>query len=83
MFEFTRTCCKSGNYVCPPEAAPAWRAAFDAGINMEEIEANLRLTPWERLIKHDKLLNEWLEFETFMEKIYRCWMCTPMLKSKI
>jgi len=40
---------------------------------MQELEANLRLTPWERLLKHDKLLSEWLQFETFMEKIYRGW----------
>jgi hypothetical protein len=38
---------------------------------MEQLEANLRLTPEERLLKHDKLLNEWLEFESFMENIYR------------
>jgi hypothetical protein len=38
---------------------------------MEELEANLRLTPWERMQKHDKKLNEWLEFEAFLEKLER------------
>jgi|HubBroStandDraft_6_1064221.scaffolds.fasta_scaffold2282315_1 hypothetical protein len=71
MFEFTKTCVGSKKYVCPPDAGPAWRAAYAAGCDMEQLEANLKLTPWERLLKHDKLLNEWLEFESFMEKIHR------------
>jgi hypothetical protein len=70
MFEFTKTCIGSKNCVCPPEAGPAWRAAYEAGCDMEQIEVNLRLTPEERLLKHDRLLNEWLEFEAFMEKIW-------------
>jgi len=60
-----------GNYVCPPDAGPAWRAAFEAGCDMEELEANLRLTPEERLLKHDRKLNEWLEFEAFLGKLER------------
>lgn len=71
MFEFTLACMGKGNYVCPPDAGPAWREAYEAGCDMEELEANLRLTPWERLLKHDKKLNELLEFEAFMEK-FRC-----------
>jgi hypothetical protein len=70
MFEFTKTCIGNGNYFCPPDAGPAWRAAYEAGCDMEHLEANLKLTPEERLLKHDKLRNEWLEFEAFMEKIY-------------
>jgi hypothetical protein len=58
-----------GNYVRPPDAGPAWREAFATGCDMEELEANLRLTPEERLAKHDKKLNEWLEFEEFMKRI--------------
>jgi hypothetical protein len=73
MFEFTLSCTGSGNYVCPPDAGPAWRETFAAGCGMEALEANLRLTPEERLLKHDKILNEWLEFEAFMEKINRGW----------
>ncbi|MEI9865687.1 MAG: hypothetical protein WDN00_14275 [Limisphaerales bacterium] len=71
MFEFTKTCIGSGNYVCPPEAGPAWRAAYEAGCDMEHLEANLKLTPEDRFLKHHKLRNEWLEFETFIETIYR------------
>jgi hypothetical protein len=71
MFEFTKTCIGSKNYVCPPDAGPAWRAAYEAGCDMEQIEANLKLTPEERLRKNDRLRNEWLEFESFMGKIYR------------
>jgi hypothetical protein len=71
MFEFTLSCKGKGNYVCPPDAGPAWRASFAAGFDMEEVKANLRLTPEERLVKHDRKLNEWLEFEAFMEKINR------------
>lgn len=70
MFEFTLSCASKGNYECPPDAGPAWRAAYEAGCDMEQLEANLKLTPWERLLKHDKLRNERLEFEEFMGKIY-------------
>jgi hypothetical protein len=75
MFEFTKTCIGSGNYVCPPDAGPAWREAYEAGCDMEHLEANLKLTPEERLLKHDKLRNEWLEFKSFMERIYRGYNC--------
>lgn len=61
------------DYVCPSNAGPAWRAAFEAGCDMEELEANLRLTEWERLVKHDKKLAELLEFEAFIEKLQRGW----------
>ena len=58
-----------GNYACPPDAGPAWRAAYEAGCDMEELEATLRLTPEQRLLKHDRKRNEFLEFETFIEKL--------------
>jgi hypothetical protein len=73
MFEFTLACMGRGNYVCPPDAGPEWRAAFEAGCDMEELEANLRLTAEERLVKHDKKRNELLEFEAFMAAIQRGW----------
>jgi hypothetical protein len=73
MFEATLASKGRGNYVCPPNSGPAWRAAYEAGVDMDELEANLRLTPWERLVKHDKLLNEWLEFEAFMTRLYTGW----------
>lgn len=63
----------NGAYSMSPDAGPAWREACEAGCDMEELEANLRLTPWERLLKHDKKLNELLEFEAFMEKLRSGW----------
>ena len=40
---------------------------------MAELEDNLRLTPEERLVKHEKKRAEWLEFAAFMEKLQRGW----------
>ena len=40
---------------------------------MAELEENLRITPEERLAKHDKKRAEWLEFEAFIEKLQRGW----------
>ena len=62
-----------GQYNSPRNAGPASRKASDAGIDMFELEENLRLTPWERLIKHDNKLKELLEYEAFMEKLHRGW----------
>jgi hypothetical protein len=44
----------NGEYVMPPEAGPAWRAAHAAGIDMSLIEENLRRSPWERLLANDR-----------------------------
>jgi hypothetical protein len=49
----------NGQYRCPPEAGPAWRAASNAGIDMSLIEHTLSLTPEERLAEHQQLL-DWL-----------------------
>jgi hypothetical protein len=46
----------NGKYVMPPNAGPAWRAAYEAGIDMSLIELNLRKTPWERLLANDAAL---------------------------
>jgi hypothetical protein len=46
----------NGKYVCPQDAGPAWRAAHAAGNDMSLIEANLRKTPWERLLANDSAL---------------------------
>jgi len=73
MFEFTLACMGKGNYVCPLDAGPAWREAYEAGCDMEELEANFQFTPWERLVKHDKKLNELLEFDAFTEQLQRGW----------
>ena len=44
-------------YVCPPDAGPAWRAAYEAGIDMSLIEHTLELTPAERLQEHQQVLD--------------------------
>jgi hypothetical protein len=46
----------NGEYVMPPDAGPAWRAAFAMGIDMSLIEENLRRSPWERLLANDSAL---------------------------
>jgi hypothetical protein len=47
----------NGKYVCPPDAGPAWRAAFESGIDMSLIEATLRLTPEQRLAEHQQVID--------------------------
>jgi hypothetical protein len=46
----------NGEYAMPPDAGPAWRAAFAAGVDMSLIEENLKLNPWERLLANDRAL---------------------------
>ncbi len=46
----------NGEYAMPPDAGPAWRAAFAAGIDMSLIEENLNRSPWERLLANDRAL---------------------------
>ncbi len=46
----------NGQYECPPDAGPAWRAAMELGMDMSLVEHNLRLTPWERLLANDRAL---------------------------
>lgn len=46
----------NGQYVCPPDAGPAWREAFEAGVDMSLIEINLQRTPWERLLANENAL---------------------------
>lgn len=41
----------------PPTGSKAFEAK-EFGVDMEEIIANLKLTPAERIKKHDRLLNE-------------------------
>ena len=53
----------SAPYRCPPDAGPAWREAFDAGIDMSLIEDTLRMTPMERLRDHQKSLELVLAIE--------------------
>ena len=53
----------NGEYVMPPDAGPAWRAAHAAGIAMSLIEAALKMTPAERLEEHQQGLNFLLEVQ--------------------
>ena len=61
----------SRDYVCPPDAGPAWRAAYDDGFDMAAIEENLKLTPWERMQKHDQIRADFLKREAFLDKLQR------------
>lgn len=47
----------NGEYVMPPDAGPAWRAAFEAGMDMSLIEENLMRDPWQRLLANDSALS--------------------------
>jgi hypothetical protein len=58
-------------YVCPPDAGPSWREAYEAGCDMAGIEDNLKLTPWERMVKHDQILNDFLKREEFFAALQR------------
>ena len=60
-------------YVCPPEAGPAWRAAYEAGYDMAEIEDNLSLTREERMKKQDQRMAEYFKREEFLEFFQRGW----------
>jgi hypothetical protein len=51
----------NGRYVMPPDAGPAWRAAFAAGLDMSLIEASLALTPEQRLAEHQQVIDFLLE----------------------
>jgi len=48
-------------YICPPDAGPAWRAACEYGYDMSLVEEALRLTPEERLERHQRALNTLLD----------------------
>lgn len=53
----------NGEYVMPPDAGPAWRAAQEAGIDMSLIEEALKLTPEQRLAEHQQVINFLLEVQ--------------------
>jgi hypothetical protein len=53
----------NGEYVMPPDAGPAWRAAHAAGIDMSLIEDALTLTPEQRLAEHQQVINFLLEVQ--------------------
>jgi hypothetical protein len=70
-------------YVCPPDAGPAWRAAFEAGADMAGLEDNLKLSPEERLNKHARLLNDFLKREQFFDNMRRGWELVTRIESHL
>ncbi len=46
----------------------AWQLAEQYGIDMSLIEANLKLTPYERMLQHDRSLNLALQLRQAMER---------------
>ncbi|MGA2662634.1 MAG: hypothetical protein ABSH34_34575 [Verrucomicrobiota bacterium] len=53
----------NGQYALPPDAGPAWRAAYEAGVDMSLIDGALRLTPEERLAEHQQVIDFLLELQ--------------------
>jgi hypothetical protein len=53
----------NGEYVMPPDAGPAWRAAHEFGFDMSLVEDALEKTPEERLDEHQQKLNFLIEIE--------------------
>jgi hypothetical protein len=53
----------NGEYVMPPDAGPAWRAAAAFGFDMSLVEDALHKTPEQRLDEHQQLLDFYLEAE--------------------
>ena len=51
----------NGEYVMPPDAGPAWRAAHEYGFDMSLIEASLKLTPEQRLAEHQQVIDFMIE----------------------
>jgi hypothetical protein len=51
----------NGEYRCPPDAGPAWRAACAFGFDMSLVENALNKTPEQRLDDHQLALDLVLE----------------------
>ena len=54
-------------YVCPADASPSWRAAWDYGFDMSLIEEALKRTPEERLEAHQRALDMIMELRETWE----------------
>ncbi len=63
MIDATTLAQISGQYSLPPNAGPAWRAAYEAGLDMSLVEAALGLTAEERLVEHQQVLDFLLEVQ--------------------
>jgi hypothetical protein len=53
----------NGEYVMPPDAGPAWRASHEYGFDMSLIEESLKLTPEQRLVEHQQVIDFLLEVQ--------------------
>ena len=53
----------NGEYVMPPDAGPAWRAAVKYGFDMSLLEESLKLTPEQRLAEHQRVLDFLIEVQ--------------------
>ena len=53
----------NGEYVMPPDAGPAWRAAVKYGFDMSLVEESLKLTPEQRLAEHQRVLDFLIEVQ--------------------
>jgi hypothetical protein len=53
----------NGEHTLPPDAGPAWRAAHEAGVDVSLLEATLQLTPEERLVEHQQVLDFLLQVQ--------------------
>ena len=53
----------NGEYVMPPDAGPAWRAAVKYGFDMSLLEESLELTPEQRLAEHQRVLDFLIEVQ--------------------
>ena len=58
----------NGEYVMPPDAGPAWRAAAKYGFDMSLVEDALRLTPEQRLEQHQRALDLIIEVKEAGER---------------
>ena len=58
----------NGEYVMPPDAGPAWRAASEYGFDMSLIEDALLMTPEQRLEQHQRALDLVLEVKEAGER---------------
>ncbi|HEY5297318.1 MAG TPA: hypothetical protein VIK59_05290 [Verrucomicrobiae bacterium] len=58
----------NGEYLMPPDAGPAWRAAAEYGFDMSLIEDALQLTPEQRLEQHQRALDLILEVKEAGER---------------
>jgi hypothetical protein len=61
----------SRRYICPPNATPAWRDAYEAGIDMAAIEDNLMISPEAHLERHAQRMSDHFKREEFLQSFRR------------